>query len=290
MALDLRLRVRHSGHEWTSSDARAAISGMAVPQRKRRGKGAGALRQLPSGRWQARLRGTDGAMRPAPMTFDTKLDAGAWLKGQASDVDRDVWRPPTRQHASQTVKDYAETWLACRELKPRTRAHYRELLDAIILPHLGDAPLDRVTPSTVRAWYGELHPEKPTIRAHAYGLLRGIFTTAVADDLVIANPCRIRGASSTRTRHQPKVASLPELEVMVEAMPTRYRPMVLLAAWCGLRFGELAELRRGDVDVEAGVLRVQRGVARAGGQVYIGDPKSQAGRRTVSVPPHLTPM
>ncbi len=45
-------------------------------------------------------------------------------------------------------------------------------------------------------------------------------------------------------------------------MPARYRLMVLLAAWCALRFGELAELRRSDVDVKNGVVHVRRGVAR----------------------------
>jgi integrase len=64
--------------------------------------------------------------------------------------------------------------------------------------------------------------------------------------------------------------------------------MVLLAAWCGLRFGELAELRRADVDLAHGELRVRRGVVRAGGQWIAGTPKSPAGVRNVAIPPHLT--
>ena len=73
-------------------------------------------------------------------------------------------------------------------------------------------------------------------------------------------------------------------------MPDRLRLMVLLAAWCGLRFGELAELRRADVDLAHGVLRVRRGVVRAGGQPIAGTPKSEAGIRDVAIPPHLMPM
>jgi integrase len=260
---------------------------------KRRAAGSGTTRQLASGRWQARFRGPDGVMRPAPSTFDTRLDAAAWLKAQAANVDRGTWAPPEPAAATRrgrTVREYADTWLASRELKPRTRLLYRDLLDQLILPGLGDAPLDRVTPTTVRNWHATLDPRTPTRRAHAYGLLRSIYTTAVSDDLVPSNPCRMRGAGTAKTVHRPRVASLGELEVMVEAMPDRYRPMVLLAAWCGLRFGELAELRRGDVDLDAGVLRVQRGVTRGGGEVFIGDPKSEAGRRPVTVPPHLVPL
>jgi integrase len=112
----------------------------------------------------------------------------------------------------------------------------------------------------------------------------------VADDLVPTNPCRIRGAGAAKRVHRTRVASLAELEVIVAAMPARYRAMVLLAAWCGLRFGELAELRRGDVDLEAGVLRVERAVTSRDGQVFVGDPKSEAGKRPVAVPPHLLPV
>ncbi len=43
------------------------------------------------------------------------------------------------------------------------------------------------------------------------------------------------------------------------ALPGRYRLMALLAAWCALRFGELAELRRSDLDVRSGVIHVRRG-------------------------------
>lgn len=63
--------------------------------------------------------------------------------------------------------------------------------------------------------------------------------------------------------------------------------MVLLTAWCGLRFGELTELRRGDLDGDR--VRVQRGVVRVGGTDVVGDPKTAAGRRVVAIPPHLLP-
>ena len=72
-------------------------------------------------------------------------------------------------------------------------------------------------------------------------------------------------------------------------MPERHRTMTLIAAWCGLRFGELAELRRRDVDLTAGVLRIRRGVVRAAGEVIVGTPKSAAGIRDVAIPPHLIP-
>jgi integrase len=72
-------------------------------------------------------------------------------------------------------------------------------------------------------------------------------------------------------------------------MPERYQLMVLLAAWCGLRFGELTELRRHDVDLTRGVVKVRRAVVRVDGEFVVGTPKSDAGTRDVAIPPHLIP-
>lgn len=99
----------------------------------------------------------------------------------------------------------------------------------------------------------------------------------------------IRGAGNSKRVHKIKPATPPEMAVLVEAMPERYRVMTLLAAWCGLRFGELTELRRGDIDLTNGIIRIRRGVVRADGGYVVGTPKSAAGIRDVAIPPHLIP-
>jgi integrase len=99
-----------------------------------------------------------------------------------------------------------------------------------------------------------------------------------------------RGAGSTKRVRAIRPASLAELETLVKAMPERYRLMALLAAWCALRFGELAELRRSDIDVRAGVVHVRRGVIRGSDGEAVKGPKSEAGKREVNIPPHLMPL
>jgi integrase len=257
------------------------VGDVARRAKQRREQGAGTVDQLPSGRWRARYRDEQGKQRSAPTTFDTRLDAVAWLEGDGAEEVQE-------RRADPTLREYTATWLAARDLKPRTRSEYRTLLDSHILPLLGDVRLSRLTTAQVRAWHASLDAAKPTRRAHAYALLKSVMTTAVEDEHVAANPCRIRRAGSARTRHQPRPATLAELEAIVEAMPKRYRAMVLLAAWGGLRFGELTELRR--ADVEGSVVRVSRGVVRVDGTFLVGDPKSDAGRRSVTLPPHLVPV
>jgi integrase len=246
------------------------------------------VRQLPSGRWQAVHPGPDGVKRTAGVTFETKLDATAWLDGQNADVAAGLWMAPTSgADRRQTLRTYSRRWLRERDLRPRTRDLYTGVLDKWILPDLGDVPLERIKPATVQTWFASLPSDKPTVRAHAYGLLRTVLGSAYAEDLIPSNPCRIRGGSAVKRQHTPKPATLAELEVIAREMPDRYRLMVLFAAWLGLRFGELVALERRDVDLEAQVVRVRRGAVRVAGEVIVGEPKTAAGVRSVAIPPHL---
>jgi len=251
----------------------------------------GSVRRLPSGRWQARYTGPDLARHTAPVTFDGRGDAETWLAVRRSEIVRGTWELPQTDPYAQTVtlSRYADRWLADRPLKPRTRALYRALLDRRILPTFGSMPVRAITSVAVRRWHADQGTSTPTARAHAYALLRAIMATAVTDEIITANPCYVRGAGSSPRVRKIKPASLTELSTLVAAMPERHRVMTLLAAWCGLRLGELTELRRRDVDRTAGVLRVRRGVVRVNGEVIVGTPKSAAGIRDVAIPPHLLP-
>lgn len=252
----------------------------------KRRSGFGNTRKLPSGRWQARYTDPAGASVAAPCTFDAKRDAETWLSTVRADLARGSWLPPDR---GTTLAAYSEIWLRDRPLRPRTRALYRRQLDRLILPELGDTAMRRLTPAVVRQWHAELDKATPTQNAQVYALLRTVCGTAVADELLAANPCRIRGAGNAKRTGKTEPASLPELARLVEAMPRRYKLMVLLAAWCALRYGELAELRRCDVDVKAGIIRVRRAVVVVDGKAIVGPPKSDAGVRDVNIPPHLMP-
>lgn len=245
------------------------------------------MRPLPSGRYQASYLPPSGIRINAPETLLTRQDADGWLARQRTALESGRWHDPGA--GRELFGQYAERWIAERELKPRTRAHYRRILDRFLLPKFGAVELRAITPRQVRSWHAALDPQTPTMNTHAYSLLRGIFTTAVADDAVPANPCRVRGAGQTKRKIDPRPATLTELEVITAEMPERLQLMVLLAAWCALRFGELTELRRSDVLLGDGRIMVTRGVVLVDGAHVVDTPKSQAGVRTVSIPPHLLP-
>jgi integrase len=254
--------------------------------------GFGSIERLASGRFRARYPGPDGRRYTAPVTFVTKSEARGWLSIKHAEITRKRWAPPQdTPPAVVTFGGYAQGWLAQRDLKPRTREHYAKLLDEHLIPAFGPTALSTITPESIRYWHAGIGAKTPTLRAHCYGLLRTVLATALTDGLIAANPAHIKGAGTTKRAITIRPLTVPELAKLTEAMPDRYQAMILLASWCALRFGELTELRRRDVDIDMdagrGVIHVERGVVRTADGFAVGPPKSDAGRRRVAIPPHL---
>lgn len=242
-------------------------------------------------RHQARYTGPDGAMHSR--TFTALVDARSWLSTERRLIDKDEWTPPARRAAEAftvgvTFGEYAHTWLEGRDIRPLTKASYRALLDAHLLPAFGPLEVDAITPKAVAAWWGRMDKTKTTTRARAYSLLRTIMNTALSVELIDANPCRVKGGAVTKRKHQPVTLEVAQLVALADAMPEHHRALTLLTGLCGLRFGEAAALRRSDVDLEAGIVRVRRGVVRVKGKKEFGAPKTDAGNRDLHMPKVVT--
>jgi integrase len=244
----------------------------------------GAVRKLPSGRWQARYPGPDGLMRPADRTFETKADAEVWLSQTEADLTRGDWQDPDA--GAVNFETYARQWVVERGLRPTTAELYRRLLRLHLLPFFGTLDVDEITAPRVRTWRTERLEETaaPTTVAKAYRLLKAILETAVDDELIRRNPCRIKGAGQEKAPERP-VATVEQVYAIADAVGPRWRLMVLLGAFATLRPEELAELRRGDVDLDAGTLRVSLASPElTTGRRVTGEPKSTAGKRTLILP------
>lgn len=237
--------------------------------RPRRSRGSGTVRQLPSGSFQAIFKHDGSAVRT---TVDTKAAAQGWLNKQRAAVIDGTWTPPAAERKAEpvevkapTFRAYAEEWLPHRGLKPTTVSNYRSILDRHLLPKWGRRRLDTITVAEVKVWHQSLLVDKPTMRAQVYGLLRTILTTAYQDDLIPANPCRVRGAGSVKRATKTEIPTPAQVRSLAEEMGItrnndgsvrvlehgKYKVMTLVSAWCGLRFGETTELRRKDIVMKA---------------------------------------
>ena len=236
-------------------------------------------------RYEVRLRGPDG--RERSRSFRTLRDAERYEREQRRARDRGDWIDP--RHATITFEEYATRWLRQRtDLRPRTVELYESLLRLHVLPTFGTLPVGRITPSSVRSWHAGLAAEYVVTGAKAYRLLKGILGTAVIDELIARSPCTVKGAAQERSPERPML-NIAEVDALAAAMPESWRIAVELAAWCHLRLGEVLGLERRDVNVLHATVRVERTAYDVGGRLELGPPKTAAGLRTVSVPPHVLP-
>ena len=255
--------------------------------RKRR---FGRVRQLSSGRWQARYLGPDGLDRPAPQTFPTKRDAEVWLSVTEAELHQGTWFDPDA--GCVPLGEYGERWINERPgLAPKTVVLYEGLFRLHIRPELGPVELSDLTPQRVRAWRRDLLDAgvgSVTV-AKAYRLLKAIMNTAVDDELIRRNPCRIKGAGVERSPER-QILSVEQVYAIAAGVRPWFSALVLLAAFTGLRWGELMALRRRHLDLDGeGVVRVRGSLAEVDGKFIEGPPKSAAGRRDVAIPEVIVP-
>jgi integrase len=192
-----------------------------------------------------------------------------------------------------TLATYTQGWLSSRRVKGRhplalrTLETYRGSLDRWILPRLGRLELGQITPAVVRRWHAEVSSAtRPTATPQAYATLRAVLNTAIEDESLLRNPCRIRGAGRPNTPERP-LLDREQVEALAEAMPGHLRALVLVAFWAHLRLGEVLALRRGDVDTEAGTVRVEHQVVEVDAGPVETAPKAASARMVHLAAPGL---
>lgn len=254
--------------------------------------------QLPnkSKRYEASYIGPDRKRHYAPQTFTRKDTAEGWLANERAFIERttmtgETWTSPKERVAAKVVQsltlaDYAKTWIEQRNVQERTRIGYEASFNNHIEPDLGPIALRSLTSEMIRTWHASLGTEHPTRNAHAYGLLHAILATALKDELIIRNPCMIERAMSSNRRREPVILEVAEVAALADAIGERWRVLVLLSAWCGFRWSEVAELRRSDFGPGCETVTVSRSAPHRSGTCEIKTTKSGKARIVV-IPPHI---
>lgn len=255
-----------------------------MSQRRRTRRAFGAIRKLPSGRYQASYTDPQGQRRNAPTTFYAKIDADAWLSDQRRTMERGAWRGTDDKI---TVGEYSEAWLAGLRLGPRTVYNYRASYRRWIEGTFAATPMAAVTTPMVRKWLGIFPNDKPAARVQAYRTLARIFNEAVSDGIISESPVRVAGASQYRRQRDGHALTIPEVFGLTEHMPDRLKLVVPLAAFSALRPGEALGLRRRDVNVSAGLVHIRETASARIDGYSVGKPKTESSARTVHYPREL---
>jgi integrase len=242
-------------------------------------------RILPSGlvRWRASYIDAAGVRRTKQ--FAKKSAADAWLVETRHDVARGVHTPGS---ISPTVKDAAALWIKRsndRGLERMTVKGYEEHVDLHIVPFIGAKKLSELTAPAVNDFADQLldagrstEMVKRVIRS-----LGAIFKEARRRGLSAAAPTiGLELDLPDRDDPRPVIPTKSELQSIIAKVNGRWRPVILVAIFCGLRASELRGLRWIDIDFDARQINVNQ---RADASHRIGRLKSRAAYRSIPCPP-----
>ena len=196
------------------------------------------------------------------------------------------------------LSKYGKTVIDQRILRPRTQIEYESKWFQLIEPKLGKLAVRDITTTAVRAWFAGLDSDKPARNGHTYAILNMICNTAVKDGLLERNPCQIVGAMNPKPKKKVKIPTTVELHTIADKLgaderTSPFKALVLLAGWCGLRFGEVTELRRKDFDSDCTVVTISRAVTHRADPNTPGadrcriDNTKNGEERTVNIAPHI---
>ena len=244
---------------------------------------AGVSRRASTGRWQARWRDPTGRQRKR--SFARKVDAQQWLDQLQAAAHRGQYLPPAA--ARTRFGDVADRWAeGLTHLKPSTRARYRSILAVHVRPQWSSWPVGDIRRSDVTAWVAELVASgaSPSTVRQVHRILSLILDVAV-DDGLIAQNAATRVRMPRQERAQPRFLTHEEVARLADsAGPDALGILVL--AFTGLRFGELAALSVQRVDLARRRLTVANSVTEVGGVAIWTTPKTHQ-TRSVPFPPSL---
>ena len=240
-------------------------------------------------RWRARY--VDSGGREHARSFGRKAEAQQWLNKQISDQVTGDWVNPAL--SSVTFGALAERWISTKAMRaPKTVAGYRSILDTIVLPKWGVTPLREIEFGGLQVWITSLSMTGSTrfdgkglsasrVR-QTHQLMGAVLKFAVRSKHLPANPAdgielpRLPEAEQKYLNHE----QLHRLAVA----SGRFRTLILVLGYCGLRFGEAAALTVADIDLDARRIRVHRSVTNVAKIGLVEGPTKNHGSRAVPVP------
>lgn len=249
-----------------------------------------------------------GSTKYAPWTFTTKSDAKNWLRDQETAVrhpeifNQLTLASPSSSSLRPVFKEYAlrhidvQTTKSGKPLSKNTKSLYLRLLNQKLTTFHG-LRLDEITTAMVADWWAqEISREKITSSSKAYKLLNAVLRRAVDESLIATNPAKVRGAQNASTNVFLVTPSIEEMNLLAVTITPRYKELILVLAYSGLRFGEVTALTAADVTLVSSTrgsyfeLRVNKAVSFEAGVFTIGTTKSESGVRNQKLPIGLTHM
>jgi integrase len=222
----------------------------------------------------------------------TKREAQAELTRLMAGADRGEYVDPSKATLAEFL-DRWESW-AATQVSAKTLERYRELAAHHVRPHLGGSRIQKLKTVNFAELYGKLQKPKPdgaglaprTV-GHVHRLLHRIFGHAVKWGIIVTNP--VTTAEPPRVqRAEIEILAPDQIKTVLDALRGRpLYPVAVIGLATGMRRGEIVALRWGDIDLETGKVRVERSLEQTNAGLSFKSPKTEAGRRSVAIPPSI---
>ena len=240
-------------------------------------------RERARGGWAWEVRYRDPNRRERSKTLDTKAKAEAFAASVETDIDRGEFLDP--RLGKKPFGDWAKEWLEARasEIKPTTYISYEGLLNGHLLPAFGPMAIARIRPLDIQRFFATMR-EKGLSRSRlrqARQLLSMILNAAVANGYIARNPVPKEKLGGTEPRRDQHPLTFEEVHAVANAVPDRYRALIYVLAYGGLRWGEAAALRRRNCNLLRNRLEIREAVSEVRGGVVYGSPKTHQTRSVV---------
>ena len=229
----------------------------------------------PDGTYRARYRDSSG--KEHARHFARKVDAQRWLDSVTASVVRGDYTDP--KASATTVGEMTATWLAGQvHLKATGRTRVEGIARLYVVPRWGSTRLRDVAHSDIQAWVAELTASGLSASSvqRTHGVLSQVLDLAVRDRRLASNPAK--GANMPRRRSKDmRFLTAGQVEALA-ASSEPYSLVVRFLAYTGLRWGEMAALRVGDVDPLRRRIHVRRSVTEDNGHLIFDTTKTDAAR------------
>jgi len=221
----------------------------------------------------------------------TKREAEAELVRQLAALDGGTDVEPSKS----TIESYLRTWIDTAEavaLSPKTSERYRQFIEQQIIPHLASLPLQKLRPAHVATWHGVLLKgggrEGRALAArtvgHAHRVLHKALEDACRRELIARNPASIIPPPKVAAEEMATLSAEQVKPVLAAMKDSSIYPQGVRLLSTGIRRGELCGLQWGDLDLDAGKLRVERSIEKTKAGLRVKSPKTRHGRRLITLP------
>ncbi len=243
------------------------------------------------------------------LKFDTGTDAltgkrqtrYVTVRGKRRDAEQELARLLNEAHngtliepSKVTVAESLRAWLdVAQGLSPKTAERYRQLAEQQIIPYLGPVVLQKLRPAHVQDWHGKIareggkegRPLSARTVGHAHRVLHKALQRAVANETLPRNVASLIAPPKVEAQEIEILSAEEMVDVLAKLDGHALYHIATLALATGMRRGELLALRWEDLDLEGATVTIKRSLEETRAGLRFKAPKTEHGRRTISLPP-----